>query len=231
MAFDFGGFGSGVGSIFSGIGAMGAAKAEAKGYAASAASLREAARLTKISTGLQLLQADREIYKVLGGARADTAANGLAASGSALDVIRASAQQGGLQKAVTGLQGKIEYTSLIGQAEMAEAQAAASKKSGKGGIGSIIGGVASVAGAFIGSDDRMKKDIILLARREDGIGIYQFRYLCDGMLYMGVLASEVERIKPDAVHVDKNGYRSVDYQMIQADFRCLGKSVEAGSVH
>lgn len=229
MAVDFGGIGSGIGSIFSGIGQMQSAKATAKGYQASAASLREAARLTKISTGLQLLQTDREIYKVIGGAKADVAASGLAASGSALDVIRASAQQGGLQKAVVGLQGQIEYTSLIGQAQMAEAQAKAAKSGGKGGIGSIISGAASVAMAF--SDDRLKQDIKLLARREDGIGIYQFRYLGDGMLYMGVLASEVERVKPDAVITDERGFKHVDYEMICAECRVIGPSLVSMAVN
>jgi hypothetical protein len=222
MAFDLGGFGGGVGQMQS-------SKASAAGYAASARSLREAARLTAISTKLKLAQADREIYKVTGGARADIAASGLAASGSALDVIRSNAQQGGLQKAVTGLQGQIEYTGLIGQAEQAEAQAKAAKKGGKGGIGSIIGGAATVAMAF--SDDRLKEDILLIGRREDGIGIYQFRYLGDGLIYMGVLASEVERLKPDAVWKDERGFRHVDYQMIQADLRCLGSSPEAGRKH
>lgn len=230
MAFDFGGFGSGVGGIIGGIGEIGASKATAAGYAASAKSLREAARLTQISTGIKLRQASIEIYKALGGARSDTAANGLTKSGSAMDSIRASAMQGGLQKAVMGLQGKIDYTSLIGQAQMAEAQASAAKKSGKGGIGSIIGGVAGVVGAF--SDDRLKDEIELLHRREDGIGIYKFKYLGDGLLYMGVLASEVEKIKPDAVWVDANGFRRVDYQMICADFRLLGPSKEyAGNSH
>lgn len=222
MAIDWGGIGGGVGSIFSGIGQMQAGKAAAKGYQASAASLREAARLTKISTGLQLLQADREIYKVQGGARADAAANGLTLSGSALDVIRSNAQQGGLQKAVLGLQGQIEYTSLIGQAQMAEAQAKASKKGGKGGIGGIIGGAVSIAGAF--SDDRLKDNITFVDRRQDGIGYYTFRYLLDGNMYLGVLATEVERIKPDAVWTDDRGYKHVDYEMIQADCRCLGAS-------
>lgn len=224
MALDFGSIGSGIGGIFDGIGQIGAAKAQAAGYAASARSLREAARLTKISTSLKLRSASIEIYKTLGGARADTAANGLTASGSAMDSIRASAQEAGLQKAVMGLQGKIEYTSLIGQAEQAEAQAKAAKKGGKGGIGSIISGAASIAVGF--SDDRLKEHIMLLHRREDGIGIYQFVYKGDGLVYLGVLASEVEKIKPDAVFTDKDGFKKVDYQMICADFRLLGTSLE-----
>lgn len=214
----------GVGSIFGGIGQMQAGAASAAGYNAQAKYLREAARLTKISNALKMTSASRDIYKTLGGARSDIAASGLKNSGTALDSLKASAQQGGLQKAIMGLQGRIEVTSLEGQAQVAAANASAASSGGsKGGIGSIIGGAASIATAF--SDDRLKEDSKLICRRPDGIGIYVFRYKLDSMFYLGVMASEVESIKPDAVWMDKEGYQHVDYEMIGADFRCLGPEV------
>lgn len=65
------------------------------------------ARFTEISTGIKNMQQDREAYKALGGIQADVAGAGFAASGSALDILRDSASQGALMRAVTSEQGLI----------------------------------------------------------------------------------------------------------------------------
>lgn len=210
-----GSIGSGIGSIGSGFGSL----ASAKGSKASARSYREQARLTLISGKIKQRGLDRDIYKTLGGARADVASNGVETSGSALDSIRASATEGALAKAIQSLNTKSEYASAIGAAEAAEAEAKSKKKSG---IGSIIGGAVQIGSAIAASDDRLKTGLELLHRREDGIGVYTFRYLPDGHEYIGVLASEVEKVCKDAVYVDDDGYRRVDYGLIHADFRRIG---------
>jgi hypothetical protein len=61
------------------------------------------------------------------------------------------------------------------------------------------------------SDVRLKSDIVLLARFENGIGLYRYRYLWDDTLYVGVMAQEVMAIVPQAVGLDDNGYLRVDY--------------------
>jgi outer membrane immunogenic protein len=62
------------------------------------------------------------------------------------------------------------------------------------------------------SDVRLKRDITLLGRRDDGLGIYRFKYLWSDTAYVGVLAQEVALVHPDAVVRDLlSGYLSVDY--------------------
>jgi outer membrane immunogenic protein len=62
------------------------------------------------------------------------------------------------------------------------------------------------------SDIRLKRDVILLGRRDDGLGIYSFKYLWSDAVHVGVMAQEVALIRHDAVARDPlSGYLAVDY--------------------
>lgn len=61
------------------------------------------------------------------------------------------------------------------------------------------------------SDIRLKRDIVLLCRLQNGLGLYRYRYLSSDTVYVGVMAQEVERIVPDAVVSGQDGYLRVDY--------------------
>ena len=62
------------------------------------------------------------------------------------------------------------------------------------------------------SDVRVKRDITLIGRRSDGLGVYAYKYLWSDAVYVGVLAQEVALIHPGAiVRDDLTGYLSVDY--------------------
>jgi opacity protein-like surface antigen len=71
--------------------------------------------------------------------------------------------------------------------------------------------VARVAVTRHFSDTRLKRDIELLTRRADGVGIYRYRYLWSDQVYVGVMAQEVAAIYPDAVELGSDGYFRVDY--------------------
>jgi endosialidase-like protein len=64
---------------------------------------------------------------------------------------------------------------------------------------------------FSFSDIRLKRDIIELARLDDGIGFYRYRYNWSDQYYVGVLAQEVAAIIPDAVVRGADGYLLVNY--------------------
>lgn len=81
---------------------------EGENYKEAAGFATQNAEFSRISTGIKLAQQDRETYKALGGIQADVAGAGFAMSGSALDIMRDSASQGALMKAVAGEQGLIQ---------------------------------------------------------------------------------------------------------------------------
>ena len=65
---------------------------------------------------------------------------------------------------------------------------------------------------FTPSDMRLKRDIGLLARRGDGLGLYSFKYVWSDTVHVGVMAQEVALLYPDAVRRDDlTGYMAVNY--------------------
>jgi outer membrane immunogenic protein len=62
------------------------------------------------------------------------------------------------------------------------------------------------------SDVRLKRDITLVGHLDDGLGLYQYRYLWSDTVYVGVMAQEVALIHPEAVvHGALDNYLRVDY--------------------
>jgi polysaccharide export outer membrane protein len=66
----------------------------------------------------------------------------------------------------------------------------------------------------LASDVRLKRDIRPLYVRDDGIGVYRYRYIWSDALYVGVLAQEVQEVRPDAVVRGADGYLRVDYERL-----------------
>lgn len=78
----------------------------------------------------------------------------------------------------------------------------------------MAGQAAQIAALFAGSDRRIKRDIVKLYERPDGLGVYLYRYLWSPMRYIGVMAQEVLKVKPEAVAVHPAGFLMVDYSQI-----------------
>jgi hypothetical protein len=69
------------------------------------------------------------------------------------------------------------------------------------------------------SDIRLKEDIVPLARLDNGLELYRFRYKgSNHTAYVGVVAQEVEKIEPSAVSRDRDGYLMVDYDRLGLRF-------------
>ena len=87
-------------------------------------------------------------------------------------------------------------------------------------FGTIVDGICEV-GIFFGSDYRLKRDIMLLARLANGIGLYRFRYLWSDTVYVGVMAQEVAEIAPEAVMHHADGFLRVNYARLGLRFLTL----------
>lgn len=112
--------GGAVQDIFSGFAHEAKAKGlriEAENYDLAAGFASKNAQFTETSTAIKQSQLDRDIFKTMGGISADVAGAGFAASGSALDILRDSASQGALTKAVGSQQGLITEEGYKVQAE------------------------------------------------------------------------------------------------------------------
>jgi hypothetical protein len=130
---------------------------EAGNYDRSSAYSEQNAQFTETSTAIKQSQLDRDIFKTIGGQAADVAGAGFAASGSAIDIMRESASQGALMKAVGAAQGLIteegykvqaqNYTDM-GKAALLAADAE-DKAADASSWSSIFKGASAVASIFL----------------------------------------------------------------------------------
>ena len=77
----------------------------------------------------------------------------------------------------------------------------------------IAGTVASIVSAFPSSDIKLKENIKEITTSPQGHKIYEFNYIGDTTRYRGVMAQDVVKINPMAVHI-QNGTLAVDYSKI-----------------
>lgn len=87
-------------------------------------------------------------------------------------------------------------------------------------LSGIFGGLNTALGAAkvfgFPSDARLKQDIRPVGALHDGQTVYSYRYRGDPRTQIGLLAQEVERVRPDAVARHPSGYRMVDYRRATA---------------
>lgn len=98
--------------------------------------------------------------------------------------------------------GGVDYTGLVNnkfQADSANHQ-------------NMLGGLFGLASAGIGmfSDRRLKSHIKRVGMLDNGLPVYSYR-MGNGPVQIGVMADEVEMIRPDAIIDHPSGYLMVDY--------------------
>ena len=96
------------------------------------------------------------------------------------------------------------------------------------------GGAPSFAGRGGGgggrrSDIALKHNIVLLGRLANGLGYYRFSYAGSHKAYVGVMAQEVESVKPEAVTRGSDGYLRVYYEKLGLKFRTYGDWLSGGA--
>lgn len=78
----------------------------------------------------------------------------------------------------------------------------------------MLGGLFGLgaAGLRMWSDRRLKKDIRRIGYADNGLPIYSFKYKAGGPVQIGFMADDVEKVAPEAVFTEANGFKSVDYE-------------------
>ena len=202
----FNDLGGGISSIFGGLGDL----AEASAYSKASKIAASNAQIETRTGAINEMMASRKIYQSIGAEKAQTATAGFAASGSALDLLRSSVQQGALTKQLIANQTAITAQGYMQESAAYSGMATAAKAAGTGGI---VGGLLQGAGALLSifSDRRLKQDITEVGEFQPGIKLYRFRYLGQKTIYQGVMADEVEKVYPNAVVQDQYGFKMVHY--------------------
>jgi Protein of unknown function (DUF3300) len=100
-------------------------------------------------------------------------------------------------------------------------------RGGGGGGGAGRGGGGGGGGRR--SDVRLKHDMTLLARLDNGIGVYRFVYNGEDKAYVGVLAQEVQAVMPKAVIRGQDGYLRVFYDKLGLKFQTYDQWIASGA--
>jgi len=75
----------------------------------------------------------------------------------------------------------------------------------------LMGGLSSMGAAWLGASDERLKENIEKVGKLDGHSLYRYNYKGHDKEHIGVMAQEVEKKRPDAVHKTAGGVRIVDY--------------------
>jgi hypothetical protein len=100
---------------------------------------------------------------------------------------------------------------------------------GGGGGGGGGGGFRGGGGGGRRSDIALKHDVVLLGHLANGLGYYRFSYVGSHKAYVGVIAQEVESVKPEAVTRGSDGYLRVYYDKLGLRFRSYGDWLAGGA--
>jgi hypothetical protein len=69
------------------------------------------------------------------------------------------------------------------------------------------------------SDIRLKQDVVRVGTNHLGLGVYQYRYKGLGGVWEGVMAHEVEVMRPSAIKTLPYGYKAVNYAKLGLEMK------------
>ncbi len=161
---------------------------------------------------------NRQAKSDRGGAKQARAADrGGAGRGGGRD--NAMRMQSGKAASAQAARGRQSYASMGGPRGGARASMGGGGARAMGGGGFRGGGGGGRGGGGRRSDLLLKHDITLLGRLADGLGYYRFSYIGSNKAYVGVIAQEVEAVRPDAVTRGRDGYLRVYYDKLGLKFQ------------
>ncbi|MGB7704122.1 MAG: tail fiber domain-containing protein, partial [Pseudolabrys sp.] len=79
------------------------------------------------------------------------------------------------------------------------------------------------------SDIALKHDISVIGHLDNGLGFYRFSYNGSDKAYVGVMAQEVQTVRPDAVIRGRDGYLRVFYDKLGVKFETYNQWLASGA--
>lgn len=105
--------------------------------------------------------------------------------------------------------GGVDYSGLVDSKYKADAASQAA----------MLGGLFGLAGAGVSafSDRRLKRDIRCVGALDNGLPVYAYRMAGSDVVQLGLMADEVEAVKPWAVSEHHSGFKMVNYDAAVGD--------------
>lgn len=109
--------------------------------------------------------------------------------------------------------GNVAGTDVAGITQNNFANQTANYQAKMGQQNAMMGGLFGLGQAAMLSDRRAKTNIRRVGTTDGGLPVYTYNYKSGGPVQMGVMAQDVEKVKPWAV-VEVNGLKAVNYSMV-----------------
>jgi len=109
--------------------------------------------------------------------------------------------------------GIAQTPNILGATQMGYDAALGAANAQNAASGNLLSAGAQLGSAFLFSDRRLKSNIKRVGTHAIGVGIYEYTMM--GMPQRGVIAQEVEAVRPDLVKRHANGYLMVNYGGLQ----------------
>lgn len=110
--------------------------------------------------------------------------------------------------------GRAETPNILGATQMGYDAQLGAVNAQNAAFGNLLGAGAQLgSAAFMFSDRRLKSNIKRVGTHATGVGIYDYTMM--GMPQRGVIAQEVQQVRPDLVKRHANGFLMVDYGGLQ----------------
>jgi hypothetical protein len=144
---------------------------------------------------------------------ADAASNAALASGAA-QAAGGLAQSNAYGKAFGDIANNQTVQNTLNGIFSNQNSTSSSQAAGVNGAGDPVVDTSGASGSLY-SDERLKDDIEHVGYTNEGIPIYTYRMKSGGPKQMGVMAQDVEKMRPAAVKKDTQGFRMVDYGKLE----------------
>jgi Protein of unknown function (DUF3300)/Chaperone of endosialidase len=128
-----------------------------------------------------------------------------------------------------GANNRMDFRGHNGQAALRPGGAGDRPGAGGGGVQRPGGGGRGGGGGGRRSDIALKHDITLLGHLDNGLGYYRFVYNGGDKAFVGVMAQEVQAVRPDAVIRGHDGYLRVFYDKLGLQFQTYNQWIASGA--
>ena len=128
-------------------------------------------------------------------------------------------------KALTGLQQKVSHLHRQNKSQLGlpPTFAGYEPEPGVDKFGMAMSGLKTgltIAAMFTGSDLRLKRDVEIVGKSPEGYKIYEYAYAGNPIKrFRGVMAQDVMKKNPMAVHINERGFFNVDYSKVDVEFQ------------
>ena len=105
---------------------------------------------------------------------------------------------------------QLDVTGPMNSFLQAQSAARNAQASSQNGIFGALGQIGAAGVPFLMSDARLKTDISRVGTLDNGLPVYRYRYKAGGPMHIGVMAQDVQQVRPGAV-AEIDGFLAVNY--------------------